>query len=66
MDYEINVSLNGEHFFATHKRSLQTAPQMLKVYNALRKAFPARKGYAISVTRWERIGHSVEPNVTEL
>lgn len=48
--YEINVSLNGVHFFATHKRSLTDNRKMQEVLDVFKKKFPDSEGYRISVT----------------
>ena len=39
MYYEINVSLNGSHFFATHERSINCKDQLKRVYAALAETF---------------------------
>ena len=59
MYYEINVSLNGQHFFATDKRSVQTQGQLHRVYAEIIRAFPADRGFEIGVTRWESRGTPV-------
>lgn len=62
MRFEINVTLNGVHLFATHPRSLNTpladkAEQMVKLF---REKFPAEEGYNVqlrkiveTITEWE-------------
>lgn len=57
--YEINVSLNGQHFFATAERSCVSADKAEKVYNALRQAFPVAGGYEVNVTQWRAEGRKV-------
>lgn len=52
MYYEINVSLNGQHFFATHERSLRTLSKTETVYRELKKAFPESKGYSVTVREY--------------
>jgi hypothetical protein len=59
MYFEINVSLNGEHFFATAERSITTMAKCEKVYSTLLEKFPPQEGYIISVTRYETRGHIV-------
>lgn len=56
MYYEINVSLNGSHFFATNERSLRNQADMQKVYDKLKIAFPESEGYKLSVEKWETRG----------
>lgn len=51
MYYEINVSKNGTHYFATHERSLRTFADCVDVYAALKKAFPAEQGYKVSASQ---------------
>ena len=59
MYYEINVSLNGQHFFATADRSLHTENQTRVVYAKLREAFPESEGYKLEVTHWQNRGGHV-------
>ena len=50
MYYEINVALNGSHFFATAPRSItyiKTLQAKLKVFMV---KFPESEGYSISVS----------------
>ena len=56
MYYEINVSLNGRHFFATAERSITSEWEAEKVYKLFKEKFPENEGYKISVTRWSKIG----------
>ena len=60
MYYEINVSLNGAHFFATAKRSITNEYQLERVYNIFKEKFPKEDGYAITVTKWEKVGKHIE------
>jgi len=50
--YEINVSLNGVHFFATAPRSILTLRQLNEVYTALAVRFHEADGYLLNVTYW--------------
>lgn len=59
MYYEINVSLNGRHFFATSDRSITDMGKLKKVYEAISEAFTKDKGYEISVTRCSNVGEWV-------
>ena len=56
MYYEINVSLNGAHFFATAERSLTTETKARRVYALLREKFPESEGYSHTVSRRETTG----------
>lgn len=60
MYYEINISLNGEHFFATAERSIDHQSKLENVLPVLRKKFPESQGYEISVTKWETRGFIIK------
>jgi len=55
MAYEINVSLNGTHYFATHDRSLQNhlTDKVKEIYEDFKQRFPESEGFKITVTRFE-------------
>lgn len=57
--YEINVSLNGVHFFATHKRSLPDKRTMQKVLEVFKEKFPESEGYRIMVTAESTYGEYI-------
>lgn len=59
MYYEINVSLNGKHLFATAERSITNTTKMEDVYNLFLEKFPEKEGYKLDVTRWENIGKPI-------
>lgn len=50
MYYEINVALNGKHFFATNERSITNETKLKEVYSILKKKFPTEEGYDILVS----------------
>lgn len=58
--YEINVSLNGRHFFATAPRSLITEAQALEAYQVFVELFTKAAGYRVSVTYWKSTGSTVD------
>jgi hypothetical protein len=60
MRYEINVSLRGRHFFATHPRSLTTAREAQKVLSALVERFTPADGYAVKIVKWEERGTELD------
>lgn len=62
MYYEINVSLNGNHLFATADRSITTMNKVKRVYELFKEKFPESEGYKIDVTYWEKTGRLVEMN----
>lgn len=59
--YEINVSLNGVHFFATAPRSILTLRQLNEVYAALADRFHEADGYLLNVTYWRTEGTHISP-----
>ena len=62
MYYEINVSKNGKHLFATAERSITFSWEAEKIYNLFKEKFPESEGYKISVTKWEKIGKEININ----
>lgn len=50
MYYELNVSKNGKHFFATNKRSITTKQALKDVYEVFKVKFPTEEGYDILVS----------------
>lgn len=59
MHYEINVSLNGKHFFATDPRSLTTREKAKQVYDQFMVRFPEKDGFNVTVTKWENRGQDI-------
>jgi len=60
MYYEINVSLNGTHFFATAERSLRDQEHAHRVAQELKLRFPKSQGFEISMVKWHKHGNEVE------
>ena len=60
MYYEINVALNGKHFFATDKRSITNEQTLKEVYKVFKERFPTEEGYSIIISRYETIGKFVD------
>ena len=58
--YEINVSLNGRHLFATAERSCVTREQFNQVFFILLDKFPASLGYHVGATFWECKGQQIK------
>lgn len=56
MYYEINVSQNGKHFFATHARSIPNKEYADKLMAEFVKRFPFDEGFRVDCTRWELTG----------
>lgn len=49
MYYEINVSFNGIHFFATAPRSIDNDIKLAQVLSLFDRKFPESEGYKIMV-----------------
>ena len=49
--YEINVALNGTHFFATDMRSIQNLSTLNEILGVFKEKFPKTEGYSITVTQ---------------
>ncbi len=60
MWYEINVSKDGRHYFATHKRSISTIEKATDIRDRLKLAMPEEEGYAYTITQWQTTGVDVE------
>ena len=58
--YEINVSLNGRHLFATAERSCTIRCEYEKVLNILKRKFPESEGYEVTATYWNCTGQLLE------
>lgn len=60
MYYEINVSLNGKHLFATAERSITNNLKAEKVYLIFKEKFPEEEGYEIEITEWNKLGKRID------
>lgn len=58
--YEINVSLNGQHFFATDKRSITNKIALKVIYNIFKEKFPSEQGYDIMVSQYSTVGKFID------
>jgi len=59
--FEINVSKNGKHYFATHERSLTGfAKEAIAMANDFEKRFPSSEGFSIRLTEWECYGTGID------
>lgn len=58
--YEINVSKNGKHLFATAKRSITNKWDLERVFPIIKRKFPEDEGYKISVTAQVEYGRHYE------
>lgn len=57
--YEINVSKNGYHFFATAPRSIITERDFEEAAKIFKEKFPESEGYQVSAIYWEGKGKSI-------
>jgi hypothetical protein len=60
MWYEINVSKDGKHYFATDKRSITTLASALDVRERLKKAMPEEEGFRYTITQWQKTGMEIQ------
>lgn len=60
MYYEINVSKDGKHLFATAERSITVEWEAERIYKLFKEKFPESEGYKISITRWEKVGKTID------
>ena len=60
MYYEINVALNGKHFFATGERSITNRNRLEDIVKVFVEKFPESEGYEISVSRWQNSGKNID------
>jgi hypothetical protein len=60
MWYEINVSKDGKHYFATHERSIGTINEAVEIRDRLKKALPEEEGFEFTITQWQKTGIRVE------
>jgi hypothetical protein len=63
--FEINVSLNGQHLFATADRSCVGTHELKRVLPLIIKKFPKSEGFEISVQKVECSGRSFTPEQIE-
>lgn len=58
--YEINIALNGTHYFATAERSGNWSREMaIEILTDIRKRFPKEEGYECTLRYNEQIGHQI-------
>lgn len=60
MHYEINVSKNGRHYFATHERSLTDYEKAKEVFADICRCFPESEGFCVSISKYETIGTELD------
>ena len=60
MSFEINISKNGKHYFATAERSLTSLGEAYKLYDELKGFYPESQGFKLSLTKWETKGKEIK------
>ena len=62
MAYEINIALNGTHFFATHDRSLSGCyeKQVREMFEDFKQRYPESEGFKVTITYYETRGTQLE------
>ena len=50
MYYETNVSRNGQHFFATDRRSAQSQHEARILFEYISRQFPAEEGFEVTAS----------------
>lgn len=63
MWYEINVSKDGKHLFATNERSLRHISEVIPALDAIQRGCPEDEGYKVTVSRWDTSGRGEEINI---
>lgn len=63
MYYEINVSKEGVHLFATAERSLPTREAAKRVLHLFLEKFPKSEGFHVVISEWEKRGEGFTPDV---
>ncbi len=63
MGYEINVSQNGRHLFATHERSMSNKllEQALDMMHLMCDKFPESEGYKVTMTECATYRKDITP-----
>jgi hypothetical protein len=60
MSYEINVSKDGQHYFATSERSITTLSHATELIKQFEKIFSEEAGFKISVARVQKNYHEID------
>lgn len=59
MYYEITVSKNGKHLFATSERSITNTDKVTEIFNLFKEKFPENEGYKLEATFWKKTGTKI-------
>ena len=57
MGYEINVSKNGKHYFATHDRSLPYTKEAEEAFKDFKTRFPLEEGFEVTITYYPKTAY---------
>lgn len=63
MHYEINVSQNGRHLFATHERSCRSFEECKAVLTEIMQRFPKEEGFDVKIFRYDNTGQEINHRV---
>lgn len=60
--FQVNVALNGKHFFATDPKSCTTPFEEVAVkwFNQIKAQFPESEGFRCTLTYWEGRGYKFD------
>lgn len=65
MYYEINIALYGQHFFATHERSIKNYVELCRVFSKLKESFKKSDGFEITITKYIKSGEQINIDTIE-
>jgi hypothetical protein len=60
MWYEINVSKDGRHYFATHERSIHSVERAVEIRERLKKSMPEEEGFEYTITQNTRTSVTIK------
>jgi hypothetical protein len=60
MWYEINVSKDGKHYFATHERSICTVAKAIEIRERLKKAMPEEEGFKYTINQCQKTSMEIK------
>jgi len=65
MYYEINVSKDGRHLFATAQRSITSKSDLKKIYPVIKVKFPEEEGYKLMVSEHPEVSKYIDTSELE-
>lgn len=57
--FEINIALNGYHYFATADRSISSKEKAFQIMRELQVIYPKEKGYTMTLSELQRFSKGV-------